>query len=161
MFPEKEPLFHRVRRYVKNIPYNVKCFFKPFNVVKIQNLDRTWHDRDAILFHAAFQVLVDFIELEKPFMSWDDKRYHGEKRSTHIASMKAFIEEHYGPASDDYKEVRYLAKKEILWVYEWYKSRAWDDSNWYWDDWEAEKQFDAKCDDMLHRVIAWRHHYWT
>ena len=32
----------------------------------IQTLDRGWHDRDEILLHAAFQILVDFMDQEKP-----------------------------------------------------------------------------------------------
>ncbi len=35
--------------------------------LKIHTLNRgQWYDRDTILLHAAFQVLVDFIEQEKP-----------------------------------------------------------------------------------------------
>ncbi|MBI4670939.1 MAG: hypothetical protein HY741_04620 [Chloroflexi bacterium] len=35
-------------------------------LLKIQTLDKGWHDRDEILLHACFQVLVDFVEQEKP-----------------------------------------------------------------------------------------------
>lgn len=35
-------------------------------LLKIQTLDKGWHDRDEILLHASFQVLVDFVEQEKP-----------------------------------------------------------------------------------------------
>jgi hypothetical protein len=34
--------------------------------LKIQTLDKAWHDRDELLLHAAFQVLVDFVENEHP-----------------------------------------------------------------------------------------------
>ena len=35
-------------------------------VLKIQTLGTGWHDRDEILLHGAFQVLVDFVEKEFP-----------------------------------------------------------------------------------------------
>jgi len=35
-------------------------------ILKIQSLDKGWCDRDEILLHAAFQVLTDFIEKERP-----------------------------------------------------------------------------------------------
>jgi hypothetical protein len=34
--------------------------------LKITTLTRGWHDKDNVLLHAAFQLLVDFIEQEKP-----------------------------------------------------------------------------------------------
>ncbi len=36
------------------------------HTLKIQTLTKGWHDRDEILLHAAFQILVDFVEQEKP-----------------------------------------------------------------------------------------------
>ena len=35
-------------------------------VLKINTLKKGWHDKDEILLHAAFQVLIDFMEKEKP-----------------------------------------------------------------------------------------------
>lgn len=40
------------------------CNF-PMNLA-IPTLDDAWHDRDEILLHAAFQVLADFMEQERP-----------------------------------------------------------------------------------------------
>jgi len=34
--------------------------------LKIHTLDKGWHDKDNVLLHAAFQLLVDFVEQEKP-----------------------------------------------------------------------------------------------
>ena len=34
--------------------------------LKITTLDKTWIDRDEVLLHAAFQVLVNYVELEVP-----------------------------------------------------------------------------------------------
>lgn len=42
-------------------------------VLKIHSLDRKWHDKDEVLLHAAFQLLLDFIEQEEPatFIDWN------------------------------------------------------------------------------------------
>ena len=34
--------------------------------IKITTLDKGWHDTDELLLHAVFQLLVDFIEKERP-----------------------------------------------------------------------------------------------
>jgi hypothetical protein len=34
--------------------------------LKIKELKGNWHDKDEILIHASFQLLVEFIEKEKP-----------------------------------------------------------------------------------------------
>lgn len=46
--------------------------------LKIQSLSRGWHDRDEVLLHAAFQVLVDFIEAERPHkvVDWNADKLH-------------------------------------------------------------------------------------
>lgn len=35
-------------------------------ILKIHSLEKGWCDKDMVLLHAAFQILVDFMELEKP-----------------------------------------------------------------------------------------------
>lgn len=48
--------------------YRIKCrFWHKYNIIKIKKLPSTWCDRDRILFHANMQILVDFIEREKPY----------------------------------------------------------------------------------------------
>ena len=34
--------------------------------LEIATLNTAWHDKDTVLLHACFQILVDFIEKEKP-----------------------------------------------------------------------------------------------
>jgi hypothetical protein len=47
-------------------------------MLKIQSLDKRWHDRDEILLHTTFQVLVDFIEKERPdrVIDWSSDEIH-------------------------------------------------------------------------------------
>ncbi len=36
-------------------------------ILKISTLEKGWADRDHLMLHANFQILVDFVEQEKPF----------------------------------------------------------------------------------------------
>jgi len=45
--------------------------------LKIETLDKGWCDRDQVLLHAAFQILVDFIEKEDPEnIDWNSNELH-------------------------------------------------------------------------------------
>jgi len=43
--------------------------------LKIHSLKRGWCDKDELLLHAAFQILVDFVEQEKP-NKWGIQKDH-------------------------------------------------------------------------------------
>tara|TARA_A200000113_G_C8762245_1_gene321499 strand:- start:581 stop:721 length:141 start_codon:yes stop_codon:yes gene_type:complete len=38
---------------------------EPSNALKIETFDGNWKDRDSIMLHACFQLLKDFVEMEK------------------------------------------------------------------------------------------------
>ena len=63
--------------------------------LKIHTLEKEWHDRDEIILHAVFQILVDFVEQEKPdeIVDWN--------------------------ADDTYKQ----AWREICELYKWWKTK--------------------------------------
>ncbi len=46
--------------------------------LKITTLSKGWHDKDEILLHAAFQLLTDFVEKERPdkIVDWDFDDQH-------------------------------------------------------------------------------------
>jgi hypothetical protein len=46
--------------------------------LKIETLSKEWRDRDEVLLHAAFQVLVDFVEKEHPerIIDWNSNELH-------------------------------------------------------------------------------------
>jgi len=46
--------------------------------LKIKTLDKGWHDKDEVLLHAAFQLLVDLVEKERPdkVVDWDANGLH-------------------------------------------------------------------------------------
>lgn len=49
-------------------------------ILKIQSLDKGWRDKDVVMLHAAFQLLVDFVDQEKPdqIVDWNADRLHRE-----------------------------------------------------------------------------------
>ena len=57
-------LLRRVRRWFHDL-------FHPHNVLKIGTLPRSWSDTDYKMYHAVFQLFVNFIEKEKPFQYVD------------------------------------------------------------------------------------------
>ena len=130
----------KIVSWAQSIAYNIKCWFKPYNVVKCHDLPATWVDRDNLMFHTMFQILVDFVELEQPFKPFDDNK----DRYTDIPAMRAWIERHYNTKEgresmygDWYSEEdkaqqdksthkTYLIYSEILYLYEWYKNKKYD-----------------------------------
>ena len=46
--------------------------------LRIHTLSRGWHDRDELLLHASFEVLVDFVEREHPetITDWNATKDH-------------------------------------------------------------------------------------
>lgn len=46
--------------------------------LKIQTLDKGWCDKDCVLLHAAFQILVDFMKDERPerIVDWASDKSH-------------------------------------------------------------------------------------
>ena len=46
--------------------------------LQIKTLRKGWHDKDEVLLHAAFQLLVDFVEKERPdkVVDWDANGLH-------------------------------------------------------------------------------------
>ncbi len=58
--------------WYNDIYYWVKDHLFPYNVIKIKSLGCRYTDQDNVLIHAAFQVLVNFVEKE-----WIGSKYHG------------------------------------------------------------------------------------
>jgi len=46
--------------------------------LKITTLSKGWHDKDNVLLHAAFQLLTDFVEKERPdeIVDWNYDEQH-------------------------------------------------------------------------------------
>lgn len=64
----EELRYHGCRSFipkrVRDWYYETKCYFFPYNVIRVKTIKRTWTDRSEVLLHAPFQILVDFVEKE-------------------------------------------------------------------------------------------------
>jgi hypothetical protein len=61
-------LSYRLAHMAREACYRLRCrFWHRYNVVVCHNLPSTWCDRDCLMLYAAFQILSDFIEREKPW----------------------------------------------------------------------------------------------
>lgn len=154
----------RFRNVCSRLYYEARAVFFPYNVIKIQNLSRTWTDRPEVLFHAMFQILVDYIEIEQPYI---DSKYHIKGRCTDASAQEYLMERRYNPIyqtdeypGPDYYECAYPAHRAICDLYKWYKSREWDIENLNLP-WEQEQTMVALCDAKLHELVKHRHHYWS
>lgn len=49
-------------------------------ILHIHSLEKGWCDSDIVLLHAAFQLLVNFVEKEKPdkIVDWDADPSHSQ-----------------------------------------------------------------------------------
>jgi hypothetical protein len=124
---------------------------------------RGWLDRDQLLFHAAFQVLVDFIEQERPFGPGS------------VAEQRAWVERLATEPGAEHHREAYL---ELLDLYEWYKGKGYllDLDAAYMAAYAApladraarlaevshlEQAHEAYCDAALRRLVELRSHLWT
>lgn len=147
---------------IQSIPYEIKCLIFPYNKLKIQGLDRHYHDRDEVMFHAMFQCLVDYVELEHPFRSWIET---DKKRFTDINAMHSYIEDNFGESSLSLEqELAYGASIkrqynnyiEQLNLYVWYKkiySNRIDPFNLV-GDFEADDIFDFEIQKYPNALIT-------
>jgi hypothetical protein len=62
----------------------------------IQTLDRTWQDKDTILLHATFQILVDYVECECAWMDvvFDREKLTWKIRLKHALGLEFRSREH-------------------------------------------------------------------
>ena len=73
--------------------------FKPYNKVRLPELDRTWHDIDQRIIHANFSLLAEFMEFEFKNNCWD----HSEE----IAEVAKELKEAYYWWKDNKHEFRH------------------------------------------------------
>lgn len=132
-----EPLA-RLSRALGNARVYVRDLLFPNNVIKLRELPRSWTDRDTLLFHAAFQVLVDFVEQERPFADRDSRGVPS------VVQMRGWLERNYNSrwarqqfyadwftaderaSADEQLANTYQIYREILELYEWYKNKGYE-----------------------------------
>lgn len=139
--------------------------------LKINTLDKGWHDQDEMLLHAAFQVLVNFMEKESPdkIVDWNANDLHKqawkEIRSlyrwwteTRPAHKSPFDEKKIKippfklkkiPGTDRYEMIKPDREKYA----EFYRSVA--------KEQKLEKKWHEEDQRNLHRLIEIRGFLWT
>jgi len=168
----------RIILKISDIINGIRCWLHPHNVITISRLPKTWVDRDKLMFHAMFQILVDFIELEQPFApaSFKGKRFTSKKAMVaEIKKMSSpeFIRSRiHGDVSADVR-ARIVGEvlnsvdvyTEMFKLYEWYKNKEYEYEYRLDLDLESriadQERHEVQCSKMLERVLAIRKHLWT
>lgn len=108
---------------LKKIKYKVKTFFYPYNVIKIRDMKNEWYDVDHKIFFILKQLLIDFVETEKPFIYFLSNEYFNGEKCSDIAKMQRYIDElepdYYQPFDEFQKHKNEL--QELLDLYKWFK----------------------------------------
>jgi hypothetical protein len=105
---------------------------EPANLLKIKSLSYGWCDKDIVMLHACFQLLVDCVEKENLLDGHIDWEYN-----------------------DEFK----LARAELQALYDWWQKRtewAADD-----DFDELDPPVYEEDTRQLIKLIEWRHMLWT
>lgn len=137
-------------------------------LLKIHMLEKDqWYDRDAILLHAAFQVLVDFVEQERPdeIVDWQHDDLHRNAWSE-ISQLYKWWKEERPSRHDPLDDVASPPAEEFLTAEEGtlnFPERekypeyyaAVDKSSALEEEWHEEDQRN------LHRLIEIRPFLWT
>jgi len=156
-------------------------FWYKWNRIHIKTLDEQWHDRDYVLMHAMFQILVDFVEGEDPRVLVDDPNYlQGETEPSTIAAierqeanrkeLKALYLwwKNVYPNRKDPIETADSPNFDDMWGNDAAKRKAWDESEagkkWHeacQKSWEFDDLCDKEDTEMMIRLIKVRHSLWT
>ncbi len=83
--------------------------------LKIYSLDKGWCDKDILLLHAAFQILVDYMEKEKPekLVDWKATPEHQRAWSEMSSLYRWWTEKR--PARRSPLEDKNLKKPPVRW----------------------------------------------
>jgi hypothetical protein len=94
--------------------YRFRCaVWNRYNVVKIQTLDPTWSDVVCKMLHVNFQLLVEYIEGEKPFdrIDWDATEDH-KHAAAEMKELYRWWKEDYPRQDEMFPDGTLLRKSE-------------------------------------------------
>ncbi len=140
-------------------------------VLKIHTLEKGWCDKDHVMLHAAFQLLVDFIEKEKPgeIVDWNSDPEH-KQTWKEIRSLYRWWTQ-ARPARMSPLDEKDLKKPPMCWNkiprsknrqfvdYDRKKYAAYDSE--LKKHWKLEKKWNEDDQRNLHRLIEIRQFLWT
>ena len=153
---------------------------KAYNVITLSHLTPEWCDRDVVMMHAMFQILVDFVELEHPFTNDYDMTDRMTDKSVMLAKIEEmkrpeYVETHYyyeGISLDDKLVMNIEAlnhairMEELFALYNWYTTKSYELPDSYYDlpaeqMMKIEDEHKNTIDRMLQRVLNIRQYLWT
>lgn len=133
--------------------YRLKMRFwvKPNKIhVKYFPNDR-WTDRCSLIRHAVFQILVDFVEKERPFEHFDTEDSHHKEEWLELRSLYEWYK--------NFKEFDSVAYQEKLLGYNPYERRPFEDNftpveEYGLDDWGDPKMYSWDSDSTEEETVA-------
>jgi hypothetical protein len=139
--------------------------------LKIHSLEKGWHDKDEILMHAVFQLLVDFVEQEKPdkIIDWQVDELH-RKAWKEIQSLYKWWKKERNTRKDplDDKRIKHPPLKfEKIPGSDMCKMVEPDRKKYakYYQalkrSWKLEQRWEEEDQRNLHRLIDIRKFLWT
>lgn len=140
-------------------------------VLKIHTLNKGWCDKDHVLLHAAFQLLVDFVEQEKPDQSIDwnwnpeHKQAWKEIRAlyrwwtwTRPARKSSLCEKGLKKPSMRWKKIPGSDNRQLV-GYDKKKYPEYEKA--LKKHWQLEKKWEEEDQRNLHRLVDIRKYLWT
>jgi len=140
-------------------------------VLKIQTLEKGWCDKDYVMLHAVFQLLVDFVEQEKPdqIVDWnfdpEQKNAGKEIRSlyhwwTQVRPARRSPLDQKGLKNPPmrWKKIPGSENRQLV-DYDRNKYAAYDIA--LRKHWRLEKKWGEEDQRNLHRLIEIRQFLWT
>ncbi len=140
-------------------------------VLKIHTLEKGWCDKDYVMLHAVFQILVDFVEQEKPdqIVDWNSNPEH-RRAWREIRSLYRWWKQ-TRPARKSSLYQKGLKRPPMRWKkipgsenfqlvdYDRKKYTAYDAARK--KHWLLEKKWNEEDQRNLHRLIEVRQFLWT
>lgn len=123
-----------LKKPFRKLRWWITITIKPRNKVHISTLTNSWWDRDYLLLHAMFQILVDFIEEENPFEIIDFEYSDEHKRAKkELQELYTWWKE-VRPKREDGLTIKEVVAKEDAWYIEDTKmmSRLVKIREWLW-----------------------------
>ena len=139
--------------------------------LKIHTLEKGWFDKDEVLLHAAFQILIDFVEQEKPdkIVDWNTDKLH-RKAWKEIKSLHSWWRKERSAQKSplDDKKIKHpplkfekVAGSDLRRMVGPDKKKY---ANYYHalgKHWKLERKWDEEDQRNLHRLIDIRKFLWT
>ena len=140
-------------------------------ILKINTLDKGWCDKDHVMLHASFQLLVDFVEKERPdqIVDWDSEPEHKKAWKEIRALYKWWTQTR--PIRTSPLDEKGLKKPPMRWkkvpgsdsrqLPDYDKKKYPEYEKALKKHWRLEKKWEEEDQKNLHRLVEIRGFLWT